>query len=73
VSRHWKPDSTRVRWTQVEHFAPPPSAKAWPRGATVGLLMIAAGCLAVAALLYRAAGPRVVVERSAALGSAARP
>jgi hypothetical protein len=50
----------------VEDFAPP-SAKAWPRGATVGLLMVAAGCLAVAALLYRAAGPRVIVERNVAL------
>jgi hypothetical protein len=51
----------------VEDFAPPPAAKAWPRGATVGLLMVAAGCLAVAALLYRAAGPRVIVERNVAL------
>lgn len=71
MSRHWKPDAESARWTQVDDYAPTgssalPGKAPWPKGATVGLLMVAAGCLALGALLYRVAGPRVVIEENAA-------
>ena len=42
-----------------------PAAPSWPKGATAGLVLVAAGCLAVGALLYRGAGPRDVFEENA--------
>jgi hypothetical protein len=33
---------------------------AWPQGATAGLLIVAAACLAVSLTLYHVAGPRDV-------------
>jgi len=36
----------------------------WPKGATAGLLMVAGGCLAIAALVYKAAGPRDSIEKN---------
>ena len=50
--KHWKPDEAIAR------AAERPARKAWPAGATAGLLLVAAGCAGVAALLYRLAGPR---------------
>ena len=66
MSRHWKPDGERTRWTRADGYAPS-AGGSWPQGATAGLLMIAAGCLALGALLYRVAGPRVVIEQNAAV------
>lgn len=62
MSMHWNPDQERG-------CAPAPSAarpaKVWPEGATVGLMLVAAGCLALGVILYEVAGPRVVVEDEA--------
>ena len=64
MSMHWNPDQERGCAP-----APAPSgaraAKAWPEGATAGLLLVAAGCLALGVILYEVAGPRVVVEDEA--------
>jgi hypothetical protein len=54
VSKHWNPDPDIARAREVRRRS------AWPQGATAGLAMLAAGCVAVAALLYRIAGPRDV-------------
>ena len=32
----------------------------WPAGATAGLIVVAAACVGIAALLYKVAGPRDV-------------
>jgi hypothetical protein len=37
----------------------------WPEGATAGLLLIAAACLGLSAVLYHIAGPRDVFAESA--------
>jgi hypothetical protein len=47
--------------------AVPPVRIIWPRGATAGLLLVATGCLAIAALVYKAAGPRDAIERNSAI------
>lgn len=54
MSKPWNPDDDllRVRETQ--------SKPRWPEGATAGLVMLGAGCFALAMLLYRLAGPRDV-------------
>ena len=52
MSKHWQPDAARERRTAKR----PP----WPAGATVGLLLVAAGCLGLAAAVYQMAGPRDV-------------
>jgi hypothetical protein len=49
--KHWKPDEEIVR------AVPAPARKPWPAGATVGLLIVAAGCAGAAVLLYKLAGP----------------
>lgn len=56
----------------MDGAAPPaerswPAEKSWPEGATAGLLLVAAGCLALGALLYRVAGPRDVVGEEAVI------
>ena len=56
MSRHWKPDEDFAACRQA---AP---RKSWPAGATVGLLLVAAACVGVAAALYQVAGPRDVFE-----------
>jgi hypothetical protein len=54
MSKHWNPqgDLPRVR----EERARP----RWPEGATAGLAALGIGCLGMAMLLYRLAGPRDV-------------
>jgi hypothetical protein len=52
--KHWNPDE------DVVSAVPEPSRKPWPAGATAGLALIALGCVAAAALLYKLAGPRDV-------------
>ena len=64
--KHWKPDGDSAHWLTADAYAPPPKGKSWPQGATAGLLMVAAACLAVGALLYQVAGPRQPVEEEAA-------
>jgi hypothetical protein len=70
VSKHWKLDSDRDRWTQADAHAPPAEkswrSTSWPDGATAGLVLVAAACLAVGALLYQVAGPRHPVEEGVA-------
>ena len=64
--KHWNPDGDSAHWLTAETYAPPPKGKPWPEGATAGLLMVAAACLAVGALLYQVAGPRQPIEQEAA-------
>jgi len=61
VSRHWHPeDALREARRQ--------SVRAdWPRGATAGLLLIAAACVGAALALYELAGPRDLFEEEAEL------
>jgi hypothetical protein len=56
MSRHWKPDVEIARARGQRRRTP------WPEGATVGLLVVAAACLGIAAVLYQVAGPRDVIE-----------
>jgi len=66
VSKHWKPESDSARWLQVDGCVPP-KKQPWPEGATAGLVLVAAACLAVGVVLYQVAGPRDVVDESAAV------
>jgi hypothetical protein len=52
VSRHWNPDDELARVREER------TARAWPHGATAGLVLVAAGCIGLAAIAYWAAGPR---------------
>ena len=65
MSKHWNPDGEIARWTGADDFAPP-AKPSWPKGATAGLVMVAASCLAIGMTLYAFAGPRDVVEESVA-------
>ena len=58
MSRHWKPDREAVRISPVGERA----RKRWPEGATVGLAIVAAACIGLAAVLYHVSGPRDVFE-----------
>ena len=58
VSKHWQPDAARERRTEAE--GAPARRPPWPVGATVGLLLVAASCLGLAAAAYHMAGPRDV-------------
>jgi hypothetical protein len=63
VSRHWDPDEELARCIAAEEFARL-QKRPWPEGAVAGLVLVAAGCLAVGLTLYQFAGPRAVVEES---------
>ena len=52
MSKHWNPEIP----------APARAKKRWPEGATVGLVIVAAACVGLAAMLYQVAGPRDVFE-----------
>ena len=65
MSQHWKPEGDRANWLSADAYAPADS-KSWPAGATAGLVLVAAACLAVGAILYQVAGPRDVIEEDAA-------
>ena len=54
MSKPWNPDDELAR-AQAAQAKP-----RWPEGATAGLVLVAAGCLGLAALLYHVAGPRDV-------------
>lgn len=58
MSRHWKPDSDAVPISRGGERA----RKRWPEGATLGLAIVAAACIGLAAALYHVAGPRDVFE-----------
>jgi hypothetical protein len=60
VSRHWKPDGDIPGARPLESLAP--AKKPWPAGATAGLVLVAAACLALGAVVYHVAGPRDVFE-----------
>ena len=60
MSRHWNADEELARCIAAEELAR--AQRKWPDGATAGLLLVAAGCLAVGLTLYQFAGPRNVVE-----------
>ena len=52
MSKHWSPENevARIRDARVR--------ESWPAGATVGLVVVAAACLALGVVLYQVAGPR---------------
>lgn len=54
MSKHWNPEAELSR---VDQLRPP---RAWPKGATAGLVLVALSCAGLAALLYHVAGPRDV-------------
>ena len=52
MSKHWNPENeiARIRKPRARH--------SWPAGATVGVVLVAAACLAVGVVVYQMAGPR---------------
>jgi hypothetical protein len=54
MSRHWKPTGG------LERVRDASARPRWPEGATAGLVLIAAGCIGLAVVLYKVAGPRDV-------------
>ena len=65
MSKHWNPDE-EIAWINAAHEPSRPAKAAWPEGATAGLLLVAASCLAMGVLLYQFAGPRTVIEDNVA-------
>lgn len=56
MSKHWNPEDELA----LAHRREARSMRSWPPGATAGLVLVAAACLGVAAILYQVAGPRDV-------------
>jgi hypothetical protein len=54
MGRHWNPEDEAARVTDGR------AKPRWPEGATAGLVLVAAGCIGLAVLLYHVAGPRDV-------------
>ena len=54
MSQHWKPEEQLIRAEAAR--------KPWPKGATAGLLLVAAACAGFAIILYQVAAPREVFE-----------
>jgi hypothetical protein len=50
VSKHWSPENEVARSREARH--------SWPAGATVGVVLVAAACLAAGVVVYQMAGPR---------------
>lgn len=65
MGKHWNPDGEIARWTGAGDIAPP-AKPSWPKGATAGLVLVAASCFTLGLALYSFAGPRDVVEESVA-------
>jgi hypothetical protein len=61
MTKPWKPNGDAAPAVGLRR------RKAWPTGATAGLLLVAAACVGVAAMLYHVAGPRDVFEEDSAL------
>jgi len=53
MSKHWNPGDELAQAGDAR-------AKRWPAGATAGLMLVAAACVGIAALLYQVAGRRDV-------------
>jgi hypothetical protein len=49
-----------VRTNRPTPACVPTHKASWPEGATVGILLVAAACLALSLTLYQVAGPRDV-------------
>jgi hypothetical protein len=52
MSKHWNPQA------EVARVRKPPVKHSWPASATVGVVLVAAACLAVGVIVYQVAGPR---------------
>ena len=65
MSKHWNPDE-ELAWLAAADEPARPVKGSWPEGATAGLLLVACSCLAVGAVLYSFAGPRLIIEEAAA-------
>ena len=63
MSRPWKPDP-REHWTAIQGYARE-TKRGWPPGATAGVLLVGAACLAVAWSYSRMASRRELVDSSA--------
>ena len=61
MTKPWKPDG------DAAPAVPLRQRKAWPAGATAGLLLVAAVCAGVAVALYHVAGPSDVFEEDVPL------
>jgi endonuclease YncB( thermonuclease family) len=70
VSQHWNPDGEIARVIPLHERA---TRRAWPAGATAGLVLVAAACAGTVAGLYQAAGPRNPVEPEAKIERSAAP
>jgi hypothetical protein len=55
MAQHWNPNDDLLR---VRDARP---AVRLPDGAAAGLMMVAAGCVGLALLLYKLAGPRDII------------
>ena len=55
MSRHWNPTDEMARVREARAKRP------WPKGATAGLVLLGLGCVGLALLLYRVAGPRDII------------
>lgn len=64
MSKHWNSDEELARCIAADELAR--DRKRWPEGATAGLLLVAASCLALGLILYQVTGPRPVIEESVA-------
>jgi hypothetical protein len=65
VSKHWNPDEELAHRIAAEELARA-AKKPLPEGSVTGLLLVAASCLALGALLHQVAGPRHLVEENVA-------
>lgn len=63
MGHHWNPDEELVRAIEAEELARA-RKRSWPDGATAGLVLVAAMCLAIGLTLYQFAGPHAVVEEA---------
>jgi hypothetical protein len=61
--KHWKPDENIA--AEMARENPVPVRKRWPAGATAGLLIVAASCVALGAVMYHVTGPRDVFKDEA--------
>ena len=79
MSKHWNPDDEladrpcprhdldrEFKWLKAADEPARPAKAAWPDGATAGLLLVAASCVAIGSLLYQFAGPLHPIEDSVA-------
>ena len=58
--KHWKPPEEIAEIAESARAIPVRQRQSLPPGAKAGLFAVAVGCIGIAALLYRVAGPRDV-------------